>query len=81
MKAQISIEGIDSIFANGFLKLANKLMQDLTEGVVIDKEKMKIDISISSAENEQQRSWWRHERLRKNLWQLPTHGRSDRATI
>lgn len=52
MKAQISIEGIDSIFANGFLKLANKLMQDLTEGVVIDKEKMKIDISISSAENE-----------------------------
>lgn len=52
MKAQISIEGIDSIFANDFLKLANKLMQNLAEGVVIDKEKMKIDISISNAENE-----------------------------
>ncbi len=53
MKAQIIIEGIDSIFANDFLKLANKFVQDLADGVVLDKEKMKIEISVSNTENKQ----------------------------
>lgn len=52
MKAQVSIEGINSIFANDFLKLANEFIQNLAEGVVLDKEKMKIGISVSNAENE-----------------------------
>lgn len=53
MKAQISIEGINGTFANDFLKIANKFVQDLADGVVLDKEKMKIEVSVSNTENEQ----------------------------
>lgn len=53
MKAQINIEGTNSTFADEFFKLSNKFIQDLTAGVILDKEKMKIEVSVSNTESEQ----------------------------